>query len=172
MKYTRFAVALLVFATITCSAQNGATKQLARAIARQEGFFTPGTIPNRNCNPGDLKVREGQHYLGQTGTDRFRHAIFPHRNGCAAGWAALYQQIDKIADRTSKIYTPEMTIQQVGRKYAASWQIWSKNVARNLNVSPRTTLATLLDVPPLVNPHPAKMILAAYAVAMPTLEEQ
>src|SRR5271169_2447836 len=162
MKYTRFAVALLVLTTITCTAQNSATVSVARAIARQEGFFMPGTIPNRNCNPGDLKVGMGQHYLGQIGTDRFRHAIFPKRNHCAAGWAALYQQIEKIADRTSAHYTPEMTIQQVGHKYAASWQTWSKNVAHNLNVSPRTTLGELLGVPPLVKVKQRPLVLAMY----------
>jgi hypothetical protein len=31
------------------------TPKIARLIAIEEGFFVPGTVPNRNHNPGDLR---------------------------------------------------------------------------------------------------------------------
>lgn len=63
--------------------------QIAQAIARMEGYFTPGTIAQRNNNPGNLR----------------RWGSRPVVNGYAKfetpeeGWAALRQQIQKNIDK-------------------------------------------------------------------------
>lgn len=58
---------------------------LANAIARFEGYNTPGSVAQRNNNPGNL--RSG---AGQVGTDANGYAIFPD---AATGFAALVHQI-------------------------------------------------------------------------------
>jgi hypothetical protein len=38
----------------------GGTSKIANAIAKFEGFFTPGTLPNRTNNPGDIGTWGGK----------------------------------------------------------------------------------------------------------------
>ena len=61
------------------------TTSIAQAIAQQEGFNKPGTLAQRNNNPGNL--RSGP---GQTGTSG-GFAVFPD---AASGWSALDHQVD------------------------------------------------------------------------------
>jgi hypothetical protein len=46
-----------------------------------------------------------------------------------------------------------MTLRQLAKLYATS-PLWVKNVAKNLGVTPNTTLAEILDVPPVVTVKP------------------
>ena len=117
---------------------------LAGAIARAEGFYQRGTIPNRCNNPGDLKVVAGWRYPGQVGVCKGGHV---HFKTAADGWAALMHQLDKIIDGTSR-YTVNMTLNQIARKYAANYRVWAHNVAHNLDVTPNTYLWEILDVAP------------------------
>lgn len=133
-------VLLALLLTTSCFSQ---VQTLAKAIAKAEGFEQKGTIPNRYNNPGDLKVVRGYRYPGQVGVGKGGHVIF--RSG--AGWAALEHQINKIIDGTSR-YNVNMTLEEIGKKYAGNWRVWSTSVARNLGVTPRTSLWEVLDVPP------------------------
>ncbi len=58
---------------------------LVEAIARQEGFYTPGSRPNRNNNPGDLEYGAFAKRNGATSGDP-RFAVFP---SVAVGLEAL-----------------------------------------------------------------------------------
>jgi hypothetical protein len=49
---------------------------LLQAIAREEGYYVPGSRPARNFNPGDLEWRPWMVRFGATGGDP-RFAIFP-----------------------------------------------------------------------------------------------
>lgn len=69
---------------------------IAQAIAQMEGFNTPGTIAQRDNNPGNL--RSGP---GQTGTDSKGYAIFPD---VSTGFAALNNQIQLNIDRGLTLY--------------------------------------------------------------------
>ena len=163
----KFLMAKLV-ALMLCSTASGLalspTAQLAQAIAKAEGFYTRGTIPQRCHNPGDLKVVKGWKYPGQAGVCKGGHVRF--RND-AAGWAALDHQLTKIVEGTSR-YNVNMTLRQVSRQYAGSSRIWVKNVAHNLGagVTLDTCLFEILDVPPvldrkfLTSPPPFDTILA------------
>ena len=61
---------------------------LAQAIARMEGWYAQGKVPNRpqrNLNPGDLNFGTFAAKFGATNGDP-RFAVFPSAD---AGWAAL-----------------------------------------------------------------------------------
>ena len=98
---------LLILGGALCNAQDKVEK-FAHAIALTEGFDVRGSIPNRYHNPGDLKIMaRGQTYPGQVGIGKAQHVIF--RND-AAGYAALYHEIDKILSGESRWYRQEMTL--------------------------------------------------------------
>jgi hypothetical protein len=55
-----------------------------------------------------------------------------------------------IVNGESKRYTINMSLQEIGRGYAGSWRIWSRNVAHNLGTTPDTYLFEVLDIPPIL----------------------
>lgn len=63
--------------------------RMAYAIARMEGYFQPGTVAERNNNPGNLR-RWGSRPV----KDGF--AVFPDH---IAGWNALFSQIHRNIGR-------------------------------------------------------------------------
>lgn len=130
-------------------------RQFSWAIAKAEGFFLKGSIPNRDHNPGDIKAIRGYRFPGQTGTDKHGHVIFRNNN---KGWAALQNQVRKMC-MTEGRYSPQMTIQQIGKRYAKNWRQWSANVARNMQCDPHMTLAELFDIPPIVHVQPDPKVL-------------
>lgn len=134
-------------AVYSSSEVSSKVESFACAVAKAEGWSTPGTIPYRYRNPGDLKVRRGERYPGQVGIGKANHVIF---RSDAAGWAALYHQIDKALAGESKFYQQDMTLAQVAKKYAANSRLWARNVAHNLGVTPDTTLQEYFDLAPTV----------------------
>ena len=152
MRMTRTLLRLVILKLVgfcmvgTCWAQDR-VDLFAHAIARAEGFYTYRSIPNRYHNPGDLKVRRGERYPGQIGIGKANHVIF---KSDAAGWAALDHQIAKALIGESRYYRQDMTLNQVAKWYAGNWQRWAKNVARNLGVTPSTTLEEYFELAPKV----------------------
>ena len=136
-------VLLALLLTTSCFSQ---VQTLAKAIAKAEGFGKAGALPSRYRNPGDLKAVRGYRYPGQVGVGKGGHVIFRSND---AGWAALEHQIDKMADGTSR-YNVNMTLEEISKKYAGSWRVWSTSVARNLGVTPGTSLWEVLNVPPIM----------------------
>jgi hypothetical protein len=139
----KFLVCIFLIACSTLSFADR-VQDLAHAIARAEGFYRVGTIPQRLHNPGDLRVVRGYRYPGQVGTDRRGYAIF--RND-RAGFAALTHQLDKIVAGDSAHYTVNMTVKELGQKYAESG-VWARTVSRILGVEQGAYLWEVLDVPP------------------------
>ena len=138
---------LALFITTMCRAATSTTDRLAAAIAKAEGFNTPGTIPYRFHNPGDLKSIRGQKYFGQVRVGKGGHIVF--RND-AAGWYALRAQVEKMKGcGESRFYSPQMSLNDIAKKYAGNYRVWARNVAKNLNVRPEITLAELFDIPPV-----------------------
>jgi hypothetical protein len=115
------------------------TDTLAQSIATFEGFFQPGTLAQRNNNPGNLRAG-----AGQTGTDPNGFAVFPD---VSTGWAALYHQISLDSGRG-------LDLSQFISKYAPPSENNTGNylnyLTGQLGVSPTTQLADL--GPPGVNP--------------------
>lgn len=60
-------------------------KTFLQAIATMEGFYSPGKIPQRSNNPGDLRYNNESISFGSTGSDS-GYAIFPD---VQTGWKAL-----------------------------------------------------------------------------------
>jgi len=136
-------VRLLVVIVILAASALGQTQTLAAAIAKAEGFYQVGSLPRRLHNPGDLK---GCCYFRQVGNAKGGWAKF--RND-ADGWAALNRQLEKIVLGESRCYSVNMTLREMGRKYAGSRR-WSDNISHNLGVTPETALFEILNVPPVV----------------------
>jgi len=141
----------------------------ALAVAHAEGFGVRNTVPTRYHNPGDLRARRGHHYEGQVGLNRHGYVIFKND---AAGFAALKDQLRLVVSGQSKRYNTDMTISRVARVYATRWQIWAKNVAKELEVTPATTLGEYFELPPNVRFESNDKViqeLLARDVALPTL---
>lgn len=122
-----------------------AIKNFATAIARAEGYFVTGSVPDRANNPGDLKSptftfageREGQ-VLGEG------IAVFESAD---AGWNALYRQLFLIVTGQSSVYNLDMTIAQMAERWTGSATeaaAWANNVATQMGVSTQTRLVDVL----------------------------
>jgi hypothetical protein len=137
MKLIKLAGFLFLILTASAFAQDR-VDMLAHAIAKAEGFGVKGAVPTRYHNPGDIRTfKVGVHYAGQIGVNKQGYVIFKND---AAGFAALRANLRKMAAGESQYYGREMTIVSVAKLYATKWRTWSKNVAKNLGVSPTTTL--------------------------------
>lgn len=111
-------------------------RQMAVAIAKQEGFYVAGSVPQRSNNPGDLKI-PGKPTLPGTSITMFASADL--------GWAALHRQLYLILTSQSAYYNLDMTIDQMARVWTATEQdAWSRNVSSFLGVSPNTKLWEVL----------------------------
>lgn len=128
-------IGLLLTGHVTAQVAPG-IYEFAHAVAKAEGFTVKGSLPNRLHNPGDIRAVSAHQYPGQIGIDKKRYAIFKND---AAGWAALYHQIEKVADGSSAHYGPQTTIRQFSRRYAEVSSPWLKNVCSILVISPSTT---------------------------------
>lgn len=117
----------------------GRIAAFADAIARAEGFYTPGTIPAKAHNPGDLVLS----WLDNPTMGAEKITVFASD---AEGWRALYRQLDLIATGRSKVYTLNDTIRTMGQKWAPNDPAnnWALNVAVSLGVSVDTALRSLL----------------------------
>lgn len=113
---------------------------IANAIATQEGYGkiqSNGipTRPTRNNNPGDIKSTNVTNPLQSDGTRTFGvddagHVIYPN---VQVGQAALYHQIDlMLTPGANSHFNPDMTIAEVGHKYAADPN-WATGVARTID---------------------------------------
>lgn len=108
-------------------------KTLASAIARAEGFYVTGSIPQRAHNPGDLKVPG---WAGPTLGNGI--SVFQDDQ---AGWNALYKQLYLILTGQSSHYTLDDTILSMAQTWTTTQsQAWAGNVAGYLGVPTSTPL--------------------------------
>jgi hypothetical protein len=113
-------------------------RAFAEAIAYAEGYYAPGNpIPRRLNNPGDLKISS----VPNIGKDASGHLHFATAED---GWLALYRQLQLIINGRSSVYTLDMTIAQMGARYAEANDNWVTNVTRRLGVTPQTRLRDVL----------------------------
>ena len=125
------------------SSPNPAVNAMALAIAQAEGYQAPGTIPNRQNNPGDITVG------GQIATFATPQA----------GWDALTKQVELMLGG-SQIYSPSMTLAEAGNLYSGGDPNWAKNVAASLGVSTNATIGQILGTGGAVpQPSPAQSVL-------------
>jgi hypothetical protein len=121
---------------------------IANAIAQMEGFYTPGTRPNVNNNPGDL-ISWG----GVPTSNGF--AKFPT---AAAGWTALYTQVQLNINRGLNLYEFFAGKPGVYPGYASGGsagnnpQAYANFVAQQIGADPNTPLNTLSTSAPFGAP--------------------
>lgn len=116
---------------------------MAQAIAEAEGFFVPGSIPARAHNPGDLTQGD----FGDTGTYLTSSSgakIIVYASD-QDGWNALYEKLQNIANGTSSVYSPDMTIAQFANKWTSTQQSsWADNVASSIGADINSVIGGLL----------------------------
>lgn len=112
-------------------------QKIARAIAFAEGFYVPGSVPQRLHNPGDLTLDLTGKGVGQEGM-YIRYATD------ADGFEALEKQV-RLMFGGSRIYNAGMTILDVARHYTTTEQeSWAKNVAFKLGIPNTTKLSDII----------------------------
>lgn len=126
-------VVIGVITYMTSKIPSATVKRIAEAIARAEGYYVEGSIPNVRNNPGDLRW----------GTTEITYFATPED-----GWNALYQQVEKMLSGNSSLYRPDMTIEEIARIYAgpdpSDQENWKNNVSQALGVSPNTKLMEIV----------------------------
>jgi hypothetical protein len=85
---------------------------LAKGIARAEGFYVAGSLPNRSHNPGDLTKSFGFSVSGVA--NREGVLIFATTED---GWQALYKQLQLIYSGGSRSFSTGMSVAD----FAAQW---------------------------------------------------
>jgi len=114
-----------------------AVQKLAQAIAKAEGFYTAGSRPARNHNPGDMTQDLIGKAVGQDGP-------FPIYATDADGWADLYAQINLWMSGGSEHADPSSTIEDLSSFYTANDQsTWALNVANALGVPVDTEIGQI-----------------------------
>lgn len=119
-----------------------AVRAFAQAIAKAEGFFVAGSVPARCNNPGDLTAGDVGDSPSYPKSGPENIIIFPTVD---LGWSALYQKLARIRDGMSAVYTPDMTLAQMGLTYSGGDPNWAMNVASALNTTTDATLGSLLN---------------------------
>lgn len=101
------------------------TDDIARAIAKAEGFYVSDSLPQRSNNPGSLKLHGDSLTVFDTPEE---------------GWKALDKQIRLILDGRSKFYTPDMTIEEIALVWTGNDKpdAWASIVSGELGVSKQT----------------------------------
>lgn len=121
---------------------SAAIQLFAEGIALAEGFFVAGSRAARNHNPGNLTKDITGTAVGMDGM----FVVYTNDND---GWNALRKQVELILTNASKIYNSEMTLREIGQKYASTStptdQLnWAINVASKLGIDIDTPVSTLL----------------------------
>ena len=112
--------------TLNYPVDGGPQSKFADAIAHAEGFYTNGSRPERNNNPGDFENWPG------VPTDDAGYSVF---GSVADGWRALEEQLNAIRNAASRHYTTGMSFTQMAQIYAdgahdpTGAQDWATNVA-------------------------------------------
>jgi hypothetical protein len=124
-------------------------KRFAEAIAKQEGFYVEGSVPQRANNPTDLTDDGDVGYgtIQTSGPDGSKITIYPNVND---GWAAAYRKFRRMLSGASEVYTLALSMEEVGLKYSGDPN-WGTNVAELLSpvgaltVTGQTTLAEIAN---------------------------
>ena len=113
---------------------------IAQAIALAEGYNVVGSNPFRLNNPGDIS--DG--YM-RFGGEQHSGSNVTHFPNAGIGWQWLYDKLNRIAQGKSSVYSPEMTWQELGEKWAGDSVDWVKNVTQELGVDPQFSFGSYLN---------------------------
>src|SRR5271163_924260 len=109
--------------------------KLAELIAEEEGFNVPGSVPNRNDNPGDLRHSPHSFHLADDpdGIGRI--------DSVADGWADLERQLQLYAGRG---LTLEQAIYEFAPPNENNSAAYLQFVCDGLGCAPNTPVADAL----------------------------
>jgi hypothetical protein len=111
--------------------------KLAQLIATMEGFYVPGSLPQRNQNPGDLRHSPHSEHPGNPDSVGVIDSV-------ADGWADLQRQLELYASRG-------MTVQQAIYEFAPPTENDTENylafVCKGLGCTPGTLMSDVLAIP-------------------------
>lgn len=120
------------------SSGSPAIDAFANAIARQEGFFVPGSISSQANNPGDLVNGDiGYGTLGSENITKFASAT--------DGWNALFIKLGNIANGQSHSYLPTMSFATMGLVWSGGDPNWGNNVASILGANVSDSIGAYLS---------------------------
>ena len=121
----------------------GGVLAMADAIARAEGFYSPGSLPSKAHNPGDLTEGDfGDTGIYMTSSSGARIIVFPDDQ---SGWDALYRKLQDIANGGSSVYSPNMTLSELAAKWTTTQQSsWASNVANSIGADLNSIVGGLL----------------------------
>jgi hypothetical protein len=126
--------------TATPDNPNAKLWEIAHAVAVAEGYDQPDSNPFRLNNPGDISdgyiTFGGEQHSGSNVT---------HFPSAEVGWQWLYDKLNRIALGKSSVYSPEMTWQELGQKWAGDSVNWVNNVTRELGVDPQFSFGSFLN---------------------------
>ena len=116
-----------VFMSPLTTSYDEKVQYLAEAIARAEGFYVAGSLPQRQNNPGALKP--GGVFI----------ALYPDTD---SGWTALYNQVELMLTGRSAYYNSSMTFSQIAQIYTGgdNAETWAFIVSNTLGLTPANTL--------------------------------
>jgi hypothetical protein len=112
--------------------------KLAQAIALEEGIDVPGSVPNRDNNPGDL--RHSPHSF-HTPSDPNAIGQIPTR---AQGWEDLETQLERYAQRGLTLQEAIYDFAPPNENNSAGYLAF---VCKELGVPSSTTVAQALLIP-------------------------
>lgn len=121
-------------------------QKFSQAIARAEGFYTQGSVPQRSNNPGDLGNGDIGNGVVQTGGPQ-GVGVTVYSN-VTDGWIALSIKLRRMFAGASEVYLLSMSVEEMGMKWSGDPN-WGKNVAEFLTpvgalaVTADTTLAEI-----------------------------
>jgi hypothetical protein len=130
------AVVLLVLAARRARPQGSdPIAAVAEAIARAEGYYVPGSLPQRANNPGGLRL-----YGETAGITQFQT---PEQ-----GWQALYSQLEWVAAGLSQYYQPSMNWWEFGAVWTGgdNAATWTRNVTAYLGLAPDSPIGQTIFV--------------------------
>lgn len=113
--------------------------RLAFLISKNEGFYVPGSLPQRNNNPGDLRHSPHSTHLPN---DPDGIGII---DTVADGWADLERQLQLYADRGLTLKEAIYEFAPPTENNTAQYLQFVTN-GFNGQVSPDTTLAQVLQI--------------------------
>ncbi len=114
---------------------------VARAIAKAEGYNLAGSNPARLNNPGDIS--DGRKVYGFEDHSGSSITKFPD---AVTGWQWLYTKIARAANGNSNVYDSSMSWREIGALWAPpNAETWASNVSGALGLDSDSSLGDYIN---------------------------